>query len=52
MKVAALQMAMSQDENDNIGRAGALVAEAAARGAQLVLLPELWSGPYFPRVIA
>lgn len=48
--VAALQLALSdQDEAANIAAVAALVEEAAARGAQLILPPELFSGEYFCR---
>ena len=48
--VAALQLALgSEDEAANIAAVAALVEEAAARGAQLILPPELFSGPYFCR---
>ncbi|HTN14226.1 MAG TPA: N-carbamoylputrescine amidase [Sphingomonadaceae bacterium] len=46
--VAALQLALNaEDERDNIAAVGALVEEASANGAQIVLPPELFSGPYF-----
>ena len=46
--VAALQLPTgSPDEQDNIAAVAALVEQAAARGAQIVLPPELFSGPYF-----
>ncbi|TCM18158.1 N-carbamoylputrescine amidase [Novosphingobium sp. PhB165] len=46
--VAALQLALnSADEGENIAAVSTLVEEAAARGAQIVLPPELFSGPYF-----
>jgi len=48
VRVAALQLAMGDDTNENIGRAGQLVAEAAAQGAQIALLPELFASRYFP----
>ena len=49
--VAALQLALgSADEKDNIAAVSALVEDAARRGAQLVLPPELFSGPYFCKV--
>ena len=49
--VAALQLALgSHDEQANIAAVSALVEEAAGRGAQIVLPPELFSGPYFCRV--
>lgn len=47
MTVAALQMAMSDDLGDNVATAERLVRDAAALGAQIVLLPELFEGPYF-----
>ncbi|WP_244814388.1 carbon-nitrogen hydrolase family protein [Caballeronia sp. Lep1P3] len=39
-QVAALQMVSTPDRERNIAEAGALIAEAARGGAQLVLLPE------------
>ena len=48
--VAALQLAFSTDTATNIARVGALVREAAGRGAQVVLPPELFEGEYFCRV--
>lgn len=46
--VAALQLALnSADEGENIAAVSTLVEEAAAKGAQIVLPPELFSGPYF-----
>ncbi|WP_313434896.1 N-carbamoylputrescine amidase [Novosphingobium sp.] len=46
--VAALQLALnSADERENIAAVSTLVEEAAAKGAQIVLPPELFSGPYF-----
>ena len=46
--VAALQLALnSADEGENIAAVSSLVEEAAAKGAQIILPPELFSGPYF-----
>ena len=45
--VAAIQMKMSANPAENLKRAEALVREAAAQGAQIVLLPELFERPYF-----
>jgi N-carbamoylputrescine amidase len=45
--MAAIQMACEWDAPRNIARAEALVRQAAARGAQLILLPELFETPYF-----
>lgn len=48
--VAALQLALnSEDEAQNIAAVTALVEQAAAQGAKLILPPELFSGPYFCR---
>lgn len=48
--VAALQLPLgSSDEAANIAAVSALVEDAAAAGAQLILPPELFSGPYFCR---
>jgi N-carbamoylputrescine amidase len=45
--VAALQMACGWDAAANLAKAEQLVREAAARGAQIILLPELFETPYF-----
>jgi N-carbamoylputrescine amidase len=45
--LATIQMACSWDGAANIAKAEELVREAAARGAQLILLPELFETPYF-----
>jgi N-carbamoylputrescine amidase len=48
--LAVLQLPLgAADEAANIAAVAALIEEAAARGAQLVLPPELFSGPYFCR---
>ena len=47
VKVAAVQMQMGENKRANADRAEALVREAAANGAQIVLLPELFEGLYF-----
>jgi len=45
--VAAVQMACVDDAEQNIKRAMQLVREAADQGGQIILLPELFSHPYF-----
>jgi N-carbamoylputrescine amidase len=45
--VAALQMSCGWDVAANIARAEQLVRAAAAAGAQIILLPELFETPYF-----
>ena len=49
LKVAALQLAFTGDVNENIANVSALVREAAAKGAKVVLPPELFEGLYFCR---
>ncbi len=49
--VAALQLALSSpEEAENIAAVSALVEQAVGQGAQVVLPPELFSGPYFCKV--
>jgi N-carbamoylputrescine amidase len=48
--VAALQLAFSPDIDANIRRVSEFVREAAGRGAQVILPPELFEGEYFCRV--
>ena len=51
LNVAALQLALNDpDEGTNIAAVAALVEQAAAAGAEVVLPPELLSGPYFCKV--
>ncbi|MEH6826776.1 N-carbamoylputrescine amidase [Parasphingorhabdus sp.] len=45
--VAALQLPLGGDEQTNIFAVSGLVAEAAEQGAQIILPPELFAGPYF-----
>lgn len=47
--VAALQLAFSDDVQENIRNVSELVREAAAKGAKLILPPELFEGHYFCR---
>ena len=47
VRVAAIQMSCSRDVNENIKKAERLVREAAANGAQIILLPELFERQYF-----
>jgi N-carbamoylputrescine amidase len=49
LQLAITQFAMVDAPEKNIARACALVREAHAGGAQVVLLPELFATPYFPR---
>lgn len=45
--VATVQMACGWDGAANIAKAEELVRQAAGRGAQVILLPELFETPYF-----
>ncbi|MEE2525551.1 N-carbamoylputrescine amidase [Hyphobacterium sp. HN65] len=47
LKVAALQAPFGPDLDVNIRTVTDLVREAAGRGAQIILPPELFQGPYF-----
>jgi len=48
--VAALQLAFTADIDANIANVSDLVREAAGKGAQVILPPELFEGEYFCRV--
>lgn len=47
--VAAVQCALGGSVEENVSRVESLVRQAAGRGAQVVLPPELFEGPYFCR---
>ncbi|MEH6702433.1 N-carbamoylputrescine amidase [Parasphingorhabdus sp.] len=47
ISVAALQLPLGGDEQANIYAVSGLIAEAAEQGAQIILPPELFAGPYF-----
>ena len=47
LTVAAVQLACGWDAGANIAHAERLVREAAGRGAQVILIPELFETPYF-----
>ena len=48
--VSAIQMPMSEDRQKNIALATTLVTQAAAAGANIILLPELFMGKYFCQI--
>ena len=51
LSVAVLQLPLARPEPaDNIAAVSALVEEAAGKGAQVILPPELFAGEYFCRV--
>ena len=45
--VAVVQMQCAKEVEANIAKADAMVREAAAKGANIILLPELFERPYF-----
>lgn len=47
MQVAAIQFEAETDVDANVEKATARIREAAARGAELVVLPEIWNVGYF-----
>jgi N-carbamoylputrescine amidase len=47
VKIALIQMAMAADKASNLKKAADRVRDAAANGAKLVCLPELFATPYF-----
>jgi N-carbamoylputrescine amidase len=49
LRVAAIQMKMGPDRSLNVARAIVAVREAAAAGAKLIVLPELFESQYFPQ---
>jgi N-carbamoylputrescine amidase len=50
LTVAALQLPLPGPVQPNIDAVSALVEEAAVKGAQVILPPELFEGPYFCQV--
>jgi predicted amidohydrolase len=51
LRVACVQLNAVNEKDDNIERAERLVAQAAATGADIVMLPEKWTGIGPPEVI-
>lgn len=47
VKTAAVQMSMTADSRENLKKAERLVCQAAAEGANIILLPELFENLYF-----
>ena len=50
LTVAALQLAFSDDVQENIAAVSELIREAASKGAKVILPPELFEGHYFCQV--
>ena len=47
LSLGAIQMSMSADVDENLATAERLVREAAAQGARIILIPELFEDVYF-----
>ncbi|KAG5045075.1 hypothetical protein AAZX31_06G050900 [Glycine max] len=45
-KIGLCQLSVSPDKDSNIAHARTAIQDAASKGAQLVLLPEIWNSPY------
>ncbi|XP_057432379.1 omega-amidase, chloroplastic isoform X2 [Lotus japonicus] len=45
-KIALCQLSVSADKDRNIAHARSAIHHAAANGAKLVVLPEIWNSPY------
>ncbi len=45
--IGLIQMAMTDSKEENLQKAVALTTDAAKKGAKIVVLPELFVGPYF-----
>ncbi|KAG8376196.1 hypothetical protein BUALT_Bualt09G0038000 [Buddleja alternifolia] len=45
-KIALCQLSVSADKERNIAYARQVIEEAAGKGAQLILFPEIWNSPY------
>lgn len=46
VKVALCQFSATEDKEENFSTAKEYISKAAASGAQLVVLPEIWNSPY------
>ena len=47
--VAVVQAELGNSDGSNVPKMEGLIREAAAAGASVVVLPELFEGPYFPK---
>jgi len=50
MGLGIVQCALGREAEENVPRVLGLAAQAANSGADVILLPELFDGPYFPQV--
>ncbi len=49
LSIGVIQCAPSGERSENVARVEALVRSAAVRGANVIVTPELFEGPYFPQ---
>lgn len=47
VRIGLIQMAMVSSPEENRAKAATLIREAAGQGAEIICLPELFTGPYF-----
>lgn len=47
VKIGLIQMSMTDKKDQNLAKAIAMTEDAAKKGANIVILPELFAGPYF-----
>ena len=47
VQIGLIQMSMTSDKETNLQKAIRMTEEAAKKGAKIVILPELFAGPYF-----
>jgi predicted amidohydrolase len=48
-RIGLVQMAMTEDKDQNLEKAVRMIGEASRKGAQIVCLPELFTFRYFPQ---
>lgn len=46
VKIGQIQMHISEDKNENLRKAGGFIDEAASKGADIIVLPEMFNCPY------
>ena len=50
ISIGIVQCSLGDSVEENVARIESLVRTAAARGAQVIVTPELFEGPYFPQI--
>ncbi|MFH1785940.1 MAG: carbon-nitrogen hydrolase [Candidatus Micrarchaeota archaeon] len=49
MKIALIQMSMTDNQDENLSKALQFIKEASEKGAKIICLPELFTSTYFPQ---